>query len=147
MFFFNAVPKIIVADILLLNHRLYVCLFSFLSRCFQTNGVAPGADGTYPKCCLWCDLCHLWRHQTGMFLKRAGNLWCGIFHPSIVVATSHCWLNICQCFPVLVLHVLHFTLLRDTWFKKRDRLFIKPCRSLIMTHISESSVLKQGISM
>lgn len=36
------------------------------SRCFQTNGVVAGADGTHPKCCLRCNSSYLWRHQTGM---------------------------------------------------------------------------------
>lgn len=47
---------------------MWMCCVS--SRCVQTDGVAPGADGPHPQCCLWSNICNMWRRQTGVLLSR-----------------------------------------------------------------------------
>lgn len=64
--------------------------FVLRHRCFKKNGLAAGADGTHPKCCLRCNIRHNWRHQTGMcFLIHGGRL-------EIVLEMPVCWCHIPQ---------------------------------------------------
>lgn len=76
--------------------------FVLCLRCLQTNGVAPGADGSHQKCCLRCEDCHMWRHQTGMFPSPADTLLCGFCRAVRVCWYTPPWLimysgSLCVC--------------------------------------------------
>lgn len=51
-------------------HILRLFVF-FCLRCSETNGMAPGADGTHSKRYLRCNQCCMRRHHSGMFLGNA----------------------------------------------------------------------------